>query len=175
MNAIMACDEASEESEFLSSLNAFLAHFVNKTLKAEQVECICRIVCHGRDVLAVLPTGFGKGAIYQLIPKANAISNTTVAVVSPLDYIRNQQVASIEKMDCGICVAAIGESIQEDSEIENGKFDSMFFGSAEQWLSDRCRKALQFGALHQTKALVVDEVHTVHGNMVGLFMSFLLN
>ena len=80
-------------------------------------------------------------------------------MVSPLDYIRKQQVASIEKMDCGICAAAIGESIQRDSEIENGKFDT--FGSAEQWLSNRWRKALQFGALHQTKVLVVDEVHTV--------------
>ena len=110
MTAIVACDEASEESEFLSALNASLAHFVHKTLKAEQVlECIRRIVCHGRDVLAVLPTGFGKNVIYQLIPKvlfnlgptANAISKTTVAVVSPLEYIRNQQVASIEKkMDC---------------------------------------------------------------------------
>ena len=28
MNSIMACDEASEESEFLSALNASLAHFV---------------------------------------------------------------------------------------------------------------------------------------------------
>ena len=100
-------------------------------------------------------------SIYQLIPKvlfnlcrtANAISKTTVAVVSPLDYIRKQQVASIEKMDCGICAAAIGESIQGDSEIENGKFDIMI-GSAEQWLSDRWRKALQFGALHQTKVSV---------------------
>ena len=107
-------------------------------------------------------------SIYQLIPKllinlcrtANAISKTTVAVVSPLDYIRKQQVASIEKMDCGICAAAIGESIQGDSEIENGKFDIMI-GSAEQWLSNRWRKASQFGALHQTKVLVVDEVHTV--------------
>ena len=112
MNSIMACDEASEESVFLSALNASLAHFVHKTLKNEQVECIRRIVCHGRDVLAVLPTGFGKSAIYQLIPKcrtANAISKTTVAGVSPLDYIRKQQVSSIEKMDCGICAAAIGE------------------------------------------------------------------
>ena len=65
-----------------------------------------------------------------------------------------------QKMDCGICAAAIGESIQGDSEIENGKFEIMI-GSAEQWLSDRWRKALQFGAFHQTKVLVVDEVHTV--------------
>ena len=62
-------DEASKESVFLSALNASLAHFVHKTLKDEQVECIRRIVCHGRDVLAVLPTGFGKSAIYQLILK----------------------------------------------------------------------------------------------------------
>ena len=168
INSIMASDEASAESEFLSALNASLASFVHKSLKDEQVECIRRIVCYGRDVLAVLPTGFGKSAIYQLIPKvffhmgrmANATSKTTVAVVSPLDYIRKQQVASIEKMDCGICAAAIGESIQGDCEIEHGKFD-IVFGSAEQWLSDRWRKALQFGALHHTKVLVVDEVHTV--------------
>ena len=113
-------DEASEESEFLSALNASLESFIHKTLKDEQIECIRRILCHGRDVLAVLPTGFGKSAIYQLIPKllfhmgrtANATSKTTVAVVSQLDYIRKEQVASIEKMDCEICVAAIGESIQ---------------------------------------------------------------
>ena len=65
MNTIMACDEASEESDFLSALNASLAHFVHKNLKAEQVECIRRIVGHGKDVLAVLPTGSGKSAIYQ--------------------------------------------------------------------------------------------------------------
>ena len=57
INSIMACDEASEESEFLSALNASLAHFVHKALKDEQLECIRRILCHGRDFLAVLPTG----------------------------------------------------------------------------------------------------------------------
>ena len=81
-------------------------------------------------------------------------------MASPLDYNRKQQVASIEKMDCEICAAAIGELIQGDSEIKNGKFD-IVFGSAEQWLSDRWRKALQFGSFHHTKVLVVDEVHIV--------------
>ena len=114
---LMASDEASEESEFLSASNAFLESFVHKTLKDEQKECIRRIVCHGRNVLAVLPTGFGKSAIHQIIPKvlfhmgraANATSKTTVAVVSPLDYIGKQQVACIEKMDCENCAEAIGE------------------------------------------------------------------
>ena len=62
----MTSDEASEESEFLSALNASLQSFVHKTFNDEQTECIHRIACHGRDVLAVLSTGLGKGAIYVL-------------------------------------------------------------------------------------------------------------
>ena len=69
MNSIMTSDDASEESEFLSALNASLEGFVHKALKDEQIECIHRIVCHRRDVLVVLPTGLGKSAIYQLISK----------------------------------------------------------------------------------------------------------
>ena len=69
MNSIMTSDEASEDSEFLSALTvASLQSFVHKTLKDEQIECIHRIACHGRDVLAVLPTGLGKSAIYVLSP-----------------------------------------------------------------------------------------------------------
>ena len=47
-------------------VHASLESFVHKVLKDEQIECIHRIVCHGRDVLAVLPTGLHKSAIYQL-------------------------------------------------------------------------------------------------------------
>ena len=65
----MTSDDASEESEFLLALNASPVSFVHKALKDEQIECIHRILCHGRDVLAVLPTGLGKSAIYQLIKK----------------------------------------------------------------------------------------------------------
>ena len=52
----MTSDDASEESEFLSALNASPESFVHKALKDEQIECIHGIVCRGRDVLAVLPT-----------------------------------------------------------------------------------------------------------------------
>ena len=65
----MTSDDASEESEFLSALIASSESFVHKALKDEQTECIHRIVCHGRDVLAVLPTGLGKSVMYQLISK----------------------------------------------------------------------------------------------------------
>ena len=136
-------------------------------LKSNKGSVFCELFVKKKDAFAVLPTGFGKSAIYQLIPKvlshmgrtADDIK-TTVAVVSPLDYIRKQQVAAIEKLNFGISAAAMGESNLNDKEIEEGRFE-IVYGSAEQWLSDRWRKALQFGALHQTKVLVVDEVHTV--------------
>ena len=65
----MTSADVSEESEFLSALNASPENFVHKALKDEQIECIQKIVCHGREVLAVLSTGLGKSAIYQLTSK----------------------------------------------------------------------------------------------------------
>ena len=66
MNSIMTSDEVSK---VLSKMN----------------KCIHRIVCHERDVLAVLPTALAKSAIYQFISKvlfrlgrtANVTSTTT--------------------------------------------------------------------------------------------------
>ena len=160
-------------------LNASLESFVHKILKDEQIECIRRIVCHGRDVLAVLPMGFGKSAIYHLIPKvlfhmgrtANATSKITVAVSSPLDYIRKEQVTSIEKWIIESALRLLGNQSGETSRSKMERPTScsaclLVFGSAEQWLSDRWRKAVQFGAIHQTKVSVVDEVRTQCGNMV---------
>ena len=87
----MVSDEASEESEFLSALNASLESFVHKTPIEEKIECIRRIICHGRDVLAVLPMGFGKNAIHQkccficaVQPTPHQKTTVTVALVSLL-------------------------------------------------------------------------------------------
>ena len=61
---------------------------------------------------------------------------TSVVVVSPLEYIRKQQVENLKKEDFGITAATIGESVEVDREIETGKVD-IVYGNAEQWLSDR--------------------------------------
>ena len=73
----------------LSALTASPESFVHNALKDEQIECIQRIVCHGRVVSAVLPTELGKSAIYQLTSKvlfrmgraANATSKTTAELL----------------------------------------------------------------------------------------------
>ena len=82
---LLGCDWWISIRSTKTVVNASLESFVHKALKDEQIECIHRIVCHERDVLAVLPTGLGKNATYQLISKvlfrmgriANATSKTT--------------------------------------------------------------------------------------------------
>ena len=105
------------EDEFSTALAEALRYFKYGSLKVEQIECLRRVICLREDVLAVLPTGFGKSLIYQIIPKVleclkNESDNTQkfiVCVDSPLEYIRKQQVASINKLH-GLSAAAVGDS-----------------------------------------------------------------
>ena len=145
----MAAAEGDANSEFFAALTSFLEDFIHKSLEDERTECIQRIVCLDEAALAILPTGFGKSVIYQLIPKVRMKKvhpssgfKTSVVVVSPLEYIRRQKVENIKKGDCGINAAA-------------------------EWLSDPWGKALRCGNLHRTKVLVVDEV-SHSSNLVSL-------
>src|SRR3954471_18799336 len=60
-------------------------------LRAGQEEAATAVVA-GRDVLAVLPTGSGKSAIYQI---AGALIDGFTVVVSPLLALQHDQVTSI--------------------------------------------------------------------------------
>ena len=55
------------EDEFSTALAEALSYFEYDFLKVEQTECIRRVICLREDVLAVLPTGFGKSLIYQIL------------------------------------------------------------------------------------------------------------
>ena len=57
------------EDEFSTALAEALRYFKYDSLKIEQIECLRRVICLREDVLTVLPTGFGKSLIYQIIPK----------------------------------------------------------------------------------------------------------
>ena len=106
--------------------------------------------------------------------KSDDTQKFIVCVVSALEYIRKQRVASINKLRCGLSAAAVGDNEETDKDIEVGDAN-IVFGSAEQWLSDKkWKKALQFGSLHDTEVLVsVNEVHTVE-TWYGAFRPFFL-
>ena len=67
-NKMAEAKRVFSEDEFSSALAKALTNFKYSSLKEEQIECVRRIICFREDVLAVLPTGFGKSVIFQIIP-----------------------------------------------------------------------------------------------------------
>ncbi len=87
-------------------------------LKPGQEECLVHILNEG-DVVALLPTGFGKSLIYQLLsivsetlgmPKSG---KALIVIVSPLVALMDDQVK--EAAQFGMCAAQLG--VHNDREI----------------------------------------------------------
>ena len=144
------------------------------TLRKEQIDCVKNLVFLKRDVVALLPTGFGKSLIYQLLPelhKARNDSRRIVLVVTPLTAIMTEQAKSLKSL--GIRAAVLGEDQpgqaqgpqgQDEMKLESitrGEVD-IVFGSAETWLSNEWQKNLKDSNLGQLiSEIAIDEVHTV--------------
>ncbi|WP_425844228.1 RecQ family ATP-dependent DNA helicase [Agrococcus sp. TSP3-2-1] len=113
----------------------------------------------GNDVLAVMPTGHGKSAIYQLA--ANLLEGLTV-VVSPLIALQRDQVEQLEEMGADPAVAVnssqrVGENREAWEELEAGDAEFVFL-APEQLARDEVLERLRE---LQPSLLVVDEAHCV--------------
>jgi ATP-dependent DNA helicase RecQ len=93
-------------------------------LRDEQLQAM-RSVLDGHDVLAVLPTGAGKSAIYQVC--ALLLDGPTV-VVSPLIALQHDQIGAIE--DSGAPQAVAVNSAQRQAERAHA-WESVRQGDAE--------------------------------------------
>jgi ATP-dependent DNA helicase RecQ len=93
-------------------------------LRDEQLEAM-ELVMAGHDVLAVLPTGAGKSAIYQVL--ALLMEGPTV-VVSPLIALQQDQMQSIEDTRAPEAVAV--NSVQRRGERQRA-WKSVRQGTAE--------------------------------------------
>lgn len=113
----------------------------------------------GHDVLAVMPTGHGKSAIYQLAAKL--LEGLTV-VVSPLIALQRDQVEQLEEMGADPAVAVnssqrVGENREAWEELEAGDAEFVFL-APEQLARDEVLERLRE---LQPSLLVVDEAHCV--------------
>jgi ATP-dependent DNA helicase RecQ len=113
----------------------------------------------GRDVLAVMPTGYGKSAIYQM---AAAGHGGTTIVVSPLVALQRDQVDRLG--DLGVGDAAVvnshlsaGERTATLAALAEGRLDFVFL-APEQLSSDDTAEAV---AKAQPTVFVVDEAHCI--------------
>ena len=61
-----------------------------------------------QDCLCVLPTGFGKSLIFQLVPfvmdRLEKVSHSCVLVVSPLNAIISDQIEKLKERGVGVKV-----------------------------------------------------------------------
>ena len=82
-----------QEENFLRAQKILWEYFTYKEFKPEQKACITELMA-GRDVLAMLPTGFGKSLCFQI--PALYFKGLTI-VVTPLVSLMQDQVAQITR------------------------------------------------------------------------------
>src|SRR4029077_7323948 len=125
-------------------------------LRAGQLPAVAA-AAEGRDVLAVLPTGGGKSAIYEL---AGLLRDGPTVVVSPLIALQVDQLAHLRKAG----LSAIFLNSQQSAAARAAALDSardaetFVFVSPEQLAKTQTRAALQRA---RPGLFVVDEAHLI--------------
>ena len=132
------------------------------SLKDEQKEAVIHLL-RSKDVVAILPTGFGKSLIYQLYAAAKEmqIQDVVVLVVSPLKSIMMDQIEEMEELEIPSIVLSTNDDVLQ--KIGEVKY-TLVFGAAEDFLDPKFQNVLKSegSPLHSRVSLiVVDECHTV--------------
>jgi ATP-dependent DNA helicase RecQ len=128
------------------------------TLRPGQAEAASAVL-EGRDTLAVMSTGYGKSAIYQIA--ALLIPGPTV-VVSPLIALQRDQVEDLERQGAGGAAAVsshVGESERREAfeELADDQLEFLFL-SPEQLSNE---EVLADVAAAEPSLFVVDEAHCI--------------
>jgi ATP-dependent helicase YprA (DUF1998 family) len=97
---------------------------VSFNLKEKQVETL-KYVYEGKDTMAVLPTGYGKSVIFQLLPflfqwKFGQQQPMICIIVTPLNSIMQDQVMTLRKRGIPACYFNIQGSSVKTFELNAG-------------------------------------------------------
>ena len=111
---------------FEAALQKALNFLSERGLRQEQKSSVKQLFTEG-DLVAVLPTGFGKSLIFQLLALVN--DDHVVLVICPLKSIVNDQIKEASSM--GISAGSLSDYLQTD--IVSGKY-RLLFASAEEAL-----------------------------------------
>ena len=161
----MASDSSSELSTFHKAIEFSLKKQGKPKLelKRQQYDAIRAICFERKDALAVLPTGFGKSLIYQILPGIFDYlrssceperHDSVVLVVSPLSARMRDQLRKLEAF-LNICIL--------QSAVEDVNKYSLVFALPEVFVDDKnVAKMLKRKEFNKkVQAIVVDEAHLV--------------
>ncbi|XP_068735380.1 uncharacterized protein [Montipora capricornis] len=134
-------------------------------LKEEQKIAVNHLP-EGRDVFAVIPTGFGKSFIFELFSTAIELKkiseglhlNSVILVICPLKSLIEDQIK--EGQSLGLTCA----SLQDVNNLVDDNLPQLLFASAEKVLANDFKRILKdrSSKVHQqVELIVVDESHTV--------------
>jgi ATP-dependent DNA helicase RecQ len=142
-----------------SAVDRTAASVFGFALRASQRQAAEAVVA-GRDTLAVLPTGSGKSAIYQVA--GLALGGLTV-VVSPLIALQRDQVRSMAARDIRAVLLNSTQHVADRAKaleaLHNGDADFVMLGP-EQLANDESLRAI-VGGRKPVTLLAVDEAHLV--------------
>ncbi|OBG27753.1 recombinase RecQ [Mycobacterium sp. 852002-51057_SCH5723018] len=135
-----------------------LSQFGWEQLTDDQREAM-HAVLRGRDLLAVMPTGSGKSAIYQV---PSLLTDGVTLVVSPLIALQDDQITAIEECGAGTAVAInsglrAAERRRSWEAVERCEADFVFI-APEQLANDDVVERLRAAG---PSLIVVDEAHCV--------------
>ncbi len=126
-------------------------------LRPGQDEAI-RALAEGHDVLAVMPTGFGKSAIYQL---AGALLDGPTVVVSPLLALQADQTESIGELFGGALAlnSTLGVRAREDvfESLASGELEFLLLAPEQLLREDTLERVVAA----RPSLFVVDEAHCI--------------
>ena len=136
------------------------------SLKEEQTQCIKEFI-KGRDVFAILPTGYGKTFCYSTLPAAFDIfqkraegNKAIIIVVSPLTALICDQVRDLLDRNVSAGYLCSDSTADVKKKVTNGEYAVVFMGPEQ--LVDKWR-SLFTNTVYKTRlvGLIVDEAHCV--------------
>ena len=122
-----ACSAQFTDVDFEAALSNSLQQFLHISgLKHEQKLCL-ETVAQKRDVFGILPTGFGKSLIFQLLPRLLKdlwkLERACVLVVTPLVSIMKDQVEELTGLGLRAFAIGLGDEKSEKEQLVAGGFD----------------------------------------------------
>jgi ATP-dependent DNA helicase RecQ len=125
-----------------------------------------------RDVFAILPTGFGKSVIFQLLPslcrELNSMGynsfpeNAIVLVICPLVALIESHMNELSKRGISCACVSGEQACQDKSGVLYGKYSFVFANPESIIMNEKWREMLQSSIYHERLfAVVTDEAHVI--------------